>query len=123
MDRDLDAILNTRPTADGRDDEFEALWAQYWEERPKPSAQPLGPIMATGKEAPPSMASTPAKTTVSRRAPKVPAHEFNDRQLPMRENSKRSWKHRHHHPGECTESPGADQLHPGASMRRRFAKR
>jgi len=71
MDRDLDALLNTRPTADGRDDEFERLWAHYLAERPKPT-YPLGPIVA--KEAPPSMAPTPARTTAYRRVPKVGTH-------------------------------------------------
>jgi len=71
MDRDLDALFNTRPAADGRDDEFEALWAQYWAERPKPTAYPLGPITAVADKPPPTAAPTPTGTTTVRRVPKV----------------------------------------------------
>jgi len=71
MDNILEALLNTMPTADGRDDEFEELWDQVLATRPKLAAQSLGPIITTGKGTAPSMAQTPARTTASRRVPKV----------------------------------------------------
>jgi len=75
MDRDLDALWNTIPTADGRDDEFEKLWAHILATQPKPTTPPLGPIEAsssTAADKPPSNGA-PRITgmTTGYRVPKV----------------------------------------------------
>jgi len=73
MDRDLDALLSTRPTIDGRDDEFEELWEHVMTTRPKPATLPLGPIALASHKGPPPSAAPMARaaTATSRRVPKV----------------------------------------------------
>jgi len=72
MDLVLDALLSTRPTMDGRDDEFEELWEHAMTIRPKLATLPLGPIILANNGGPTTNA-TPADagTITSRRMPKV----------------------------------------------------
>jgi len=73
MDNILEALLNTMPTADGRDDEFEELWDRILTTRQKSAAQPLGPITpssnTTASGPPPSTAVSVSATTS--RVPRV----------------------------------------------------
>jgi len=71
MDEILEALLRTMPTADGRDDEFEALWEHAVTTRPEPTNQPLGPITVVADKPPSTAAPAATDTTAIQRVPKI----------------------------------------------------
>jgi len=71
MDNALEALLSTRPTANGRDDEFEELWEHVLATKPKATTLPLGPIARAKPRPPPNATAIGARTARNRQIPKV----------------------------------------------------